>query len=128
MFESGVVGWTRDCGVGGVVSPGVKTESGVFLVVARRGQSSRSADVLITKVVFLGVSVIGDLFVYVTFIGVSFIYVTIVDVLVAKVVVYWTLRQTSSGLWSTSSCGGFERVRFFAGVAWWRLWRAVLTG
>ena len=37
-FKSCVVGWTRDCGVGGVVSPGVETESGVFLVVVCGGE------------------------------------------------------------------------------------------
>ena len=111
-----------------LVSPGVETESGVFLVVARRGRSGRSADVLITEVLFLGVSVLDDLFVDVTSFVVSFVYVSIRDVLVAKVVVYRTFWQISSGAWSISSWGGFERVRFFAGVAWWRLWRAVLTG
>ena len=85
-FESSVFCWSRV----------VETECGVFLVVARRGRSSQSADVLITKFVFLGVSVLDDLFVYVTFVGVSFVYVTIVDV-----VVYWTFWQTSSGAWST---------------------------
>ena len=127
-FKSCVVCWTRDCGVGGVVLPGVETESGVFLVVARRGRSGRSANVLITQVLFFGILVLYDLFADVTFMIVLFVYVSIVDVLVAKVVVYWTLWQTSSGAWSTSSCGGFERVCFFAGVTWWRLWRAVLTG
>ena len=77
---------------------------------------------------FLGVLVPKDLFADVTFIGASFVYVSIVDVLVAKVVVYRTLWQISPGAWSTSGYGGFEQVRFFAGVTFWRLGRAVLTG
>ena len=125
-FESRVVCWTRDCGVGGVVSPGVEPESGIFLVVARGRRSGRSADVLITEVLFSGVLVLNDLFADVTFIVVSFVHVTIIDVPVAKVMVYWVLWRVSSGPWSSSSCGGFERVRFFAGVAWWHLWCTVL--
>ena len=88
----------------------------------------RSADVLITEILFSGVLVLDDLFADVMFVVVSFVYMLIVDVLVAKVVVNRILWRISSGAWSSSSCGGFERVRFFAGVACWRLWRAVLTG
>ena len=83
---------------------------------------------MITKVVFSGVLVPKDLFADVTFTGVLFVDVSIVDVFVAKVVVYRTLWQISSDAWSSSAYGGPERVRFFAGVRWWRLRRAVLAG
>ena len=89
---------------------------------------SRFADVLITKVKSSGVLVFEDVFADVAFTGVSFVDVSIVDVLVAKVVVDRTLWQISLDAWSSSAYGGLERVRFFAGVTWWRLRRAVLTG
>ena len=102
-FESCVVRWARDSG--SAVPFGV-VPSGVLLFEAMGRRSGRSADVLITEVLFFGVLVLDDLYADVPFIIVSFVCV-IVDVPVAKVMVYRILWQVSSGAWSSSCRGGF---------------------
>ena len=125
-FESCVVRFVRDPGVGGVAPLGVGS-SGVLLCFAMGRRPCRSAGVLVLEVLFSGALVLDVVFADVSIVVVTFI-VTVVDVSVAKVMesrVFWRL---SSGARSSSGCGGFEQIRLFVVIAMWRLWRVVLTG
>ena len=77
--------WNR--GVGGIVTSGVETVFGVFLVIVGRGRSGWFADVLITEVAFSSVLVPEDAFIDASITRVLFIHVSIVDISIAKVVV-----------------------------------------
>ena len=114
-FESCVVRFVRDSGVGGVAPLGVGS-SGVLLFGAMGRRSCRSAGALVLEVLFFGALVLDNVFADVSMVVVTFVF-AVVDVSVAKVMKSWVFWRLSSGTRSSSGCGGFEQICLFFLIA-----------